>query len=89
MKTDVDVLVAHQRMNMRSCGCGWDDLGRSHAEHVAAALASARALRGEVVVRLADVEDAISCPTPLHRILALQRLADYLDAHGVPKASNA
>jgi hypothetical protein len=59
--TDVDVLVAHQRRDIRSCGCGWDDLGKSHAEHVAAALASARALRGEVVVRSDLIERAAHC----------------------------
>jgi uncharacterized Fe-S cluster-containing radical SAM superfamily protein len=31
----VDVLVAHQRVSLRACGCGWDALGKSFAEHVA------------------------------------------------------
>lgn len=31
----VTVLVYHQRMDERRCGCGWGELGRSHAEHVA------------------------------------------------------
>lgn len=31
----VNVLVYHQRVNLRGCGCGWDALGRSHPEHVA------------------------------------------------------
>jgi hypothetical protein len=31
----VEVLVYHYRKDIRSCGCGWSELGRSHAEHVA------------------------------------------------------
>ncbi|MDK8171735.1 hypothetical protein QP735_04250 [Curtobacterium citreum] len=31
----VDVLINHQRVSLRSCGCGWDALGKSHAEHIA------------------------------------------------------
>lgn len=34
----IDVLVAHQRKDLTSCICGWAELGRSHAEHVANAL---------------------------------------------------
>jgi hypothetical protein len=26
-------LVAHQRHTIRSCLCGWSELGRSHARH--------------------------------------------------------
>jgi len=37
----VDVLVHHQRMTMRACGCGWDVLGKSHPEHVADAYETA------------------------------------------------
>ena len=39
------VLVAHQRVNMTACLCGWADLGRSHAVHVARVLDHAGALR--------------------------------------------
>lgn len=39
--TMADVLVAHQRHNLRSCLCGWDALGKSHAEHQAAMLVEA------------------------------------------------
>ena len=39
------VLVAHQRRNAGSCLCGWSELGRSHAEHVAGVLAAAGALQ--------------------------------------------
>lgn len=39
------VLVAHQRRDDTSCLCGWAELGRSHAEHVAWVLDSAGALR--------------------------------------------
>ncbi len=28
------VLIAHQRMDIRSCLCGWGDIGKSHATHV-------------------------------------------------------
>lgn len=27
------ILVAHQRQTIRSCLCGWSELGRSHARH--------------------------------------------------------
>lgn len=39
------VLVAHQRRDIGSCLCGWSEIGRSHAEHVAAVLAGAGALQ--------------------------------------------
>lgn len=39
------VLVAHQRLNMSECLCGWSELGKSHAEHVAEVLDAAGALR--------------------------------------------
>ena len=40
-----DVLMTHQRRDSSSCLCGWSDLGKSHPEHVAAALEQAGALR--------------------------------------------
>lgn len=36
-----EVLVVHQRMDSRSCLCGWDHLGLSHSRHQAEALAAA------------------------------------------------
>ena len=39
------ILVAHQRYDITSCLCGWAELGRSHAEHVASVLDNAGALR--------------------------------------------
>lgn len=33
----VTVLVAHQRASVSHCLCGWNELGRSHPEHVASA----------------------------------------------------
>ena len=30
----VMVLVNHYRKDIRSCGCGWDELGQMHAKHV-------------------------------------------------------
>lgn len=38
------VLVAHQR-HRGGCLCGWSELGRSHADHVASVLAAAGALQ--------------------------------------------
>lgn len=32
-KTITEVLVDHQRHNLRSCLCGWDALGKSHPAH--------------------------------------------------------
>lgn len=29
----VEILVAHQRINVGSCGCGWNRLGESFCEH--------------------------------------------------------
>jgi len=40
------VLVAQQRKEITFCMCGWADLGKSHAEHVAKVLHAAGALRG-------------------------------------------
>ena len=40
------VLVAHQRIDITSCLCGWSQLGRSHARHVADVLHASGALRG-------------------------------------------
>jgi hypothetical protein len=31
----VEVLTYHWATNASGCGCGWHDLGKSHAEHVA------------------------------------------------------
>ena len=31
----VTVLVHHWRDGIKGCGCGWDELGKSHPEHVA------------------------------------------------------
>lgn len=33
-----DLLVAHQRASSEKCLCGWGELGRSHARHVATAI---------------------------------------------------
>lgn len=40
------VLTAHQRYTSDGCLCGWAELGRSHADHVAEVLDAAGALRG-------------------------------------------
>ena len=36
-----EVLIEHTRVSIERCHCGWSDLGRSHAEHVAQALDAA------------------------------------------------
>lgn len=37
----VAVLIAHQRRDIKGCNCGWSDLGKSHAVHVADMYAAA------------------------------------------------
>ena len=39
------LLVAHQRRDSGSCLCGWSELGKSHAAHVAVVLDVAGALK--------------------------------------------
>jgi hypothetical protein len=34
-KVLIEVLIYHQRKNVTYCMCGWSELGRSHAEHIA------------------------------------------------------
>lgn len=41
----VEVLVYHWRRDAASCGCGWSELGRSHAAHVADVFELAMAYR--------------------------------------------
>lgn len=38
------LLVAHQRRDVGSCLCGWNELGRSHAQHQMLMLRGARLL---------------------------------------------
>jgi hypothetical protein len=52
MTTDQDaqaILVAHQRYDIRSCLCGWSELGRCHAEHQVAMLRRAGLLNDREV----------------------------------------
>lgn len=43
------ILVAHQRHTVRSCLCGWSELGRLHAAHQVEMLRAAGVLKdGEV-----------------------------------------
>lgn len=42
----VDVLVYHWRTDNSGCGCGWAELGRSHAEHVASVYEASILARG-------------------------------------------
>ncbi len=30
----INVIVYHYRASISHCGCGWNELGRSHSEHV-------------------------------------------------------
>lgn len=43
-ETAEQVLVAHQRLDIRSCLCGWAELGKSHARHQVAMLGEAGVL---------------------------------------------
>lgn len=36
-----DLLVQHMRYDIRGCHCGWAELGKSHAVHVAKVLDAA------------------------------------------------
>jgi hypothetical protein len=45
------ILVDHQRLDIRSCLCGWAELGRLHAGHQAAMLREAGLLAGPAAVR--------------------------------------
>ncbi len=46
--TAAAVLVAHQRRDIRSCLCGWSELGRCHARHQVAMLRAAGVLADPV-----------------------------------------
>lgn len=41
------ILIAHQRRDIRSCLCGWSELGRCHAGHQVRMLVEAGLLRAE------------------------------------------
>lgn len=42
-----EVLIEHARTSIKGCHCGWAELGKSHTEHVAHALAAAGLLPAE------------------------------------------
>ena len=44
-----EVMIEHSRTSIEGCHCGWSDLGKSHAEHVARALAGAGLLATDEV----------------------------------------
>lgn len=50
------VLIAHSRMDISGCLCGWSELGRSHAAHQVRMLAGA----GLLAKRATDREPARS-----------------------------
>lgn len=41
----VEVIVYHGRTSIERCHCGWAELGRSHAEHVATVYEESVAVR--------------------------------------------
>ncbi len=43
-----DVLIQHARFDITGCRCGWAELGKSHAVHVAKELDAAGLLTKEV-----------------------------------------
>lgn len=43
----VDVLIYHQRTESSGCGCGWGELGHSHAEHIVDVYEASVAARAE------------------------------------------
>jgi hypothetical protein len=50
------LLVAHQRRNITFCLCGWSELGKSWAAHVAKVLDDAGALRKRPPMKPTDGE---------------------------------
>lgn len=45
-KVLVEVLVYHYRADIKGCGCGWAELGRSWPEHVATVYEESLRARG-------------------------------------------
>ena len=43
----VAVLVVHQRKDSASCSCGWSELGKSFADHVAECFGAALGVEGQ------------------------------------------
>jgi hypothetical protein len=43
----VNVIIYHGRTSIKGCHCGWAELGRSHAEHVADVYEQSVQARGE------------------------------------------
>ncbi len=48
------ILIAHQRLDYRSCLCGWGELGRSHPAHQVAMLREAALLNDTPLEEAAD-----------------------------------
>ena len=64
----VRVIVYHQRHTIGPCACGWFELGRSHAEHVATVYEeSVTALAGGPVVSHAVRCSSCECLRAAHR----------------------
>lgn len=42
-----ELLIEHGRFDIKGCRCGWAELGKSHARHVAGVLAAAGLLRDQ------------------------------------------
>jgi hypothetical protein len=43
------VLIAHQRLDIKGCLCGWSELGKSHAGHQVRMLVGAGVLDADAV----------------------------------------
>lgn len=41
------IITQHHRDNIRGCGCGWAEIGRSHSDHVAQELINAGLIDAE------------------------------------------
>jgi hypothetical protein len=70
-RTAEAVLVAHQRLDIKGCLCGWSELGKSHAAHQVRKLAEAGALADAEPGALRDRLDTnprirLSDPAPTH-----------------------
>lgn len=63
------ILIEHTRMNIERCRCGWSDLGRSHARHVADALIAAGFHLTPTVDEsvLPGCSGRENCPAPAHQ----------------------
>jgi len=84
-----DVLVYHQRRDIKGCACGWSELGRSHAAHqarIALEAAAPHLLSHErEETRLAHVDAVVNAET-VDKLQAkldrVERALDHAEANG-------